>query len=388
MKKLYLHVGCGKTGSSALQVWLHNQTSSFAKLGIFYPTYTTAKLPVYQITSGNGWTCFQLLKGKKIDELKIRLQTDFESGFSAVIYSSEAFQNFDQTDLITLKQLSLEIGFEIVVIAFVRDIHDFLYSDYVQNVKRNSLYCSWHAYATEVGTLQHFNVVSLYAQHFENIKVLHYDYTNGSRVDRALLTCLNIEPSAIPEMESRKVNRTLTISETYALVHLNNTMNSLGVPNKEQISRQISDYLIYENPEKEVFFPFQEEVVQHLQNRFGEAVKDFNSKFEVNLEICPAGKEGGRYKHDGDPASEIADFSKVYSLAFRIILNRPEAFSELDYLVNRDRYLVDQLRQKAIEAETTNLDLSYHLMKAALQLRPDGPVIQKKMKEYEAKRKT
>ena len=54
MKKLYLHVGCGKTGSSALQVWLSQIAGELEKTGILYPLHGATPLDDYTISSGNG----------------------------------------------------------------------------------------------------------------------------------------------------------------------------------------------------------------------------------------------------------------------------------------------------------------------------------------------
>src|SRR3990167_4885765 len=120
MKTLYLHIGCGKTGSSALQVWLNNSHDKLESQGVNYP-YVKRDLLPYHTSIGNGFAFITSLKkgcfSREIDEL-------FDAGASKVLLSSEAFQDLADEDLLALKIHADRSLFRVVVIAYVRDVYD------------------------------------------------------------------------------------------------------------------------------------------------------------------------------------------------------------------------------------------------------------------------
>jgi hypothetical protein len=69
MKKLYIHAGGSKAGSSAIQNFLTIHADELRKLGFFYKT-TTKLEHDWMITSGNGYELFKRLRNyQSIDSI-------------------------------------------------------------------------------------------------------------------------------------------------------------------------------------------------------------------------------------------------------------------------------------------------------------------------------
>jgi len=91
MAKYYIHVGPGKTGTSAIQNWFLNNQSELKKQSIYYPSH---KLDSNGISSGNVRTLFDVDKDdikfneSKVEKLK---QIVADKNYESVVLSSEAF---------------------------------------------------------------------------------------------------------------------------------------------------------------------------------------------------------------------------------------------------------------------------------------------------------
>lgn len=92
MKKVIIHAGPGKTGTSAVQHWLNNNSVILEKNGFWYPEHTTDSNNVssgnlnwiLDKSENNQWNVSQ----KKIDKIKEELE---KSQFHTLILSSEFF---------------------------------------------------------------------------------------------------------------------------------------------------------------------------------------------------------------------------------------------------------------------------------------------------------
>jgi len=127
---ILIHVGPPKSGTSAIQKWLTENTQSLKNAGVFYPSHLT---DANGVSSGNLLSLFEHnLKGelKFSKEKKRKLLSDFnESNASTLLLSSEFF--FRQLDL-----LSEEFP-EAKFIAYLRFPIEVIESSYNQGVKRH-----------------------------------------------------------------------------------------------------------------------------------------------------------------------------------------------------------------------------------------------------------
>lgn len=142
-KKLILHIGLGKCGTSSLQSFLALNSGALSNLGMYYPEIESVEnAKEGHITSGNGnllacsllnETHFFYHEGyhEKMENLKGMLRLREEN---TVILSSEMFSvlNSDQaSDFVN--QLNLW-GFEVTVICYIRRQDEIALASYVQGL--------------------------------------------------------------------------------------------------------------------------------------------------------------------------------------------------------------------------------------------------------------
>ena len=118
---LHLHIGCGKTGSSALQLWLAQNAQSLSRAGILYPLFNikAKKLGNYSITSGNGVTAVNALQGEDCESF-------FESLLKKndqILLSSETFQTATVNQLRKLKDICDANDVHVNIIVYLRDLY-------------------------------------------------------------------------------------------------------------------------------------------------------------------------------------------------------------------------------------------------------------------------
>ena len=141
MKKLYLHIGLHKTGSTAIQHFLWSEHKSLNKLGISYPSigidYFAHQDLAYEINNDSR---------KNIDSDILPCLIDYieTTNFDKYIISSENFEFSKDDDIKKLKEKLKEINVELYVICYLRAQEDFLISEYNQRVK--------HGYCTQTFT--------------------------------------------------------------------------------------------------------------------------------------------------------------------------------------------------------------------------------------------
>ncbi len=272
-RKLYLHIGCGKTGSSALQLWLYQTREDFEEAGYFYPVGEGKEPGEYEITSGNGKLLIDALEAQRAESY---LQKLFRR-HSRIIFSSEAFQGIDGAKLKTLRELQEKLRFDITVIVYVRDLYDVLYSLYHQRIKRHLETESFAHFVRQTKIVQQFHVLRRYEKFFDRIEVLHYDSEKARGLDRAFCRALEIEDGGIPPMASRKVNRSLSVFEAELLRRINALFLDHCPPDPE-FARELSDTLIYADPEKETEIYFDPKLLQVLRRRFSKEIGRINRR--------------------------------------------------------------------------------------------------------------
>jgi len=271
VKKLFLHIGAGKTGSSALQNWLHENHENLKRKGIFYPLFDQKIKNPYQITSGNGVIFIKkYLLNASLDDF---FTTNTFQNFNLLL-SSELFQKIEEIDLLYLKNIALSYGYEIEIILFVRNLYDMAYSSYQQLIKKHLYIKSFEEYVNSIEKFQQFEVLKKYETVFENINVIHYNSCLGLGIDSALCEVLKI--SCLPKMKNKKVNRSLSIFESELLKQINKLIIDNKIPT--HVSSDILHMLINKNPEKETELIFTEKLL-HQFSKFQKDIEELNTKY-------------------------------------------------------------------------------------------------------------
>jgi len=130
-KRIVVHTGPGKTGSSAIQAWLIGHADFLSANGIFFPTY---KLSKESISSGNRDAVLSAQGNGtwKVDVDKVNhLLASFERSECSILLLSSEFFFFHIT---AIHKLIPHAEF----VAYIRNPVELLESNYNQGIKRNA----------------------------------------------------------------------------------------------------------------------------------------------------------------------------------------------------------------------------------------------------------
>ncbi|WP_158161423.1 hypothetical protein [Grimontia hollisae] len=248
-KNVVIHVGPGKTGSSALQAWLNSHNKILFQHGIFYPEHT---VDTNGISSGNIDTIANHNQNgsRTLNEKKLtRLLNEFEqSEAHTLLLSSEYF-------FAMLRPLFAQLP-NARYVGFIRDPLEHHESDYNQRVKLHSHYLPFHA------SLASFPAIDAFARVMDDCKGINLQlrpygkglFYGGSIVSDLLFL---IAPAfVLPENETIDCARVVNPSYDYATREFKRLLNYFPIQHLElALHRQLqkrpaSDVHISVIPEK------------------------------------------------------------------------------------------------------------------------------------------
>jgi hypothetical protein len=270
---LYLHIGGGKTGSSAIQNYLELNADELGKYGIAYYNKINISSP-YEITSGNGIPLVSaLLSGNESSDIETLIKSYIghqEKG----ICSSEMFSELKKEHFEAIIRCANKIDVNIQIIIYVRDVIPYLLSAYDQRIKRH-------------GECRPFNkwVSSFYYKHFvtlneistlfdkKSISIIHYE-TSATDLIGSFFGALGVNMLISQNGgDSTIVNRSLCRDERSAIRAINRITGGL-------YSTEISDMLISINPNTTSDkMALDCGTVNYLQTRFQDQVSWMNKYF-------------------------------------------------------------------------------------------------------------
>ena len=245
--KLFLHIGHGKTGTSAIQSALAIASDDLAKRGINYPIQQSLRdrASRLEITSGN-WE--PIPEASLTDQLLEIAKSNYNN--STIVLSSESL--FWLIPELIQEKSTWEAHIDLHIILAVREIEEMLSSEYQQRVKRHGdampleqflrarhFVSSHHAKAAEViESMTQSNITNTiinYSEHKRDISKLIFK----------LIGAEDLYPSS--QMTGAIINRSMSRKELEILI----TINALYFSRFPWISTRISDALIKNQPKLE-----------------------------------------------------------------------------------------------------------------------------------------
>ena len=176
-KKLFLHIGHGKTGTTAVQSALAIASADLNSHGIYYPIDKNEqqKAANFAITSGN----WKHNPEQKLSEQCLELVQSIPPSKSLALSSESLFWHIQ--DMIECKK-EWEDHLEIHVILAVRELEEMLSSEYQQRVKRHGekdpLSNSWGVDNLSHLTIKAAEVLQAIKHQISNT-VINYSITSG-----------------------------------------------------------------------------------------------------------------------------------------------------------------------------------------------------------------
>ena len=245
--KLFLHIGHGKTGTSAIQSSLAIASDNLRGKGINYPIGSTLRdrASRLEITSGN----WEPKTDISLSDQLLSIAEKNQDG-SAIILSSESL--FWLIPELIKNKSQWKNKLDLHIILAVREIEEMLSSEYQQRVKRHGdampleqfirarhFVSSHHEKAAEViGLMSQENITNTiinYSRHKKDI----------SQVIFKLIGAEELYPAE--QMSGAIINRSLSAKELEILI----TINAIYYNKYPWISTKISDALIKKQPKIE-----------------------------------------------------------------------------------------------------------------------------------------
>jgi len=272
MKKLYLHIGLGKTGSSALQSWLSLNAEALARQGIDYAD-TVPEVKYGESLSGNGSILHQACVDLDFDEVQ-RLLTStyfFTPGNDIAVISCELFQGARPAAIARLSQICRDNGIDVTVVAYVRSAYEGLYSTYMQFVKRSNYTHSFGEHESDTTLEVQMSYLRRYLDVFgDKMVVLNYDEAKKD-IYASFASVVGIDGGSLKKLKV-KVNRSLTMQEADVLRRINALHHG-------DFSTPVSNYIIGLDPDVETPVRYERSLVERVRANTEADVRWVNEHF-------------------------------------------------------------------------------------------------------------
>ena len=299
--KLFLHIGHGKTGTSAIQSSLAIASERLAALGIEYPIDTKLRDRASQleITSGNWKANSEASLTDQLLEITRRNKKN-----STIILSSESL--FWLIPDLLSRRTDWGDFIDLHIIMAVREVEEMLSSEYQQLVKRHgnsmllgqfirtrNFVSSHHAKAAEI--------IDLMSQHKTSNTIINYS-KHRKDISRLIFKLIGAE-EAYPEdkMTGAVINRSLSRKELDFLIMI----NKLYHKEFPSISTKISDALIKRQPNLEAGqCKISEKQLEKIYKKNETALQKINTCLDVNEQLSTYSVPNKQPKEDTHSSAE------------------------------------------------------------------------------------
>lgn len=359
MKKLYLHIGHGKTGSTSIQNYLDSNKDVINNQGYFYCGINLNSLGKDRSWKDTPWGFNSIPKEEfanvYFDELQKYFSIADNLGCSNLIMSNEGYA--DQMDKLTqFIELAANHGIEVNVIYYIRHPYDWMISAYQQwGVKHKS-------YKGEIKPFSEFR---------------HQD--KESPFEETLTKLAPLKNTKNVNIHIKKIEESIekdVVKDFLNYIGLS-TVNYIKTSTNEKLSlSEEAFYYIYNNKQKDITLPHKAHSIKMSLNDNHNEYNKYCQNFDIKLassSLKSCLNKTNKLIENPYCDKEITSKPTTDYLTFNIIKNHLDLLDKID---------VDRLRDLAMKLEDTDLEVSLELMELASLFRPKGPLITKKISEY------
>jgi hypothetical protein len=286
-KTLCLHVGMGKTGTSALQVAFVRNRKQLAANGILYPEHSSDTAALRgEVVSGNAMKLVKYLDPRIPAD--IERQETFLAEFTRtihnapeprVLFSSEFLYSANPDRFGSFCRHLMDEGIKVEVAVYVRDIAGHALSLYSQVVKRSLFPGTFMDFITPGEGIRYTpnlrgrirRMLTLVGE--ESMHVMHYDSDRDQLMESFMRNVFGIEELDEYDLTHGQVNRSLTDHEIELMRYMNGRLrdtSGAGV---------VSQVLISRPPLKDGKLSMTEEHLSLLEEQFIPDVEWVNETF-------------------------------------------------------------------------------------------------------------
>lgn len=275
--KLILHMGMPKTGTSALQVLFAKNRDVLEKYGVIYPNSKFDGQAVNEkITSGNGVELAKFFNpnlphhGNFSNYLNV-LEKILKSNAGKTILFSSEFLSLARGDRYNqLIDLMTKHDVELTCVFYVRSVVGHAISAYSQYIKRHKYSQTFNHFIKHDLNYAFWTLNNALEKGHNKVVIRNYDEAKKNIYYDFLLNVLNLKEVNDFELPAKAVNRSLSKEELKILRQLNRNFTN----NKQ--STVISDYFIYNNPDKKTEKEISVEDLSYLESLYSEQIKSIN----------------------------------------------------------------------------------------------------------------
>jgi hypothetical protein len=362
LKKIIIHAGGGKAGSSAIQNYCELHHEQLETKGYAYENRINISSEK-QITSGNGYLLSRSLinETNKNDEIDLILKSYFGKCDFAIC-SSEHFSNLDADHWRRLWFACSRLSIDISIVYIVRDVLPYFQSGYDQAVKYHGEYNQFDDWVEGAKWLHIYalrNILSIVPRN--RVKVLHYESIMDSLIV-TFLKSIDVGLNFNIENDHFRVNRSLTMDERAILCMANKMLGS-------RYSKDLFNFLIGHNEGTQVQHVNLDKTIHEKINlKYLGDVKWINSLFfngAPTVKIVSSSQEIG--SKDSNQLSTLKDFSPSYE-AMRLLslwsLEKLRSANQVDVksLLNNLKTLADNSVCENINELPPDFDALYYLV--------------------------
>jgi len=368
MKKVFLHVGLHKTGSSSIQTSLFKSRLELEKQGF---SYFCEDFDGKEKALPQHWVHLDQFNVPTIKEMKKFNSLIASQPSQNVIVSIEALAWFMNVESVKNVRTALK-GFDVEVIVYLRR-QDKQMVSYHQEGSKDRIKPSAVYYGSSLHPFQNLkrkeyldyetrmdSWASVFGKGNITVKIFEPDLLDDKDVVKDF--CNQVGLVNIPSI---RVNESLGFEAT----KIGQLINLSGLRNAEW-SKKIRKACSNEGK----LLPSRAEA-QKFYDEFKESNSSLNSKFNINQSSYLFDEDFSSYPEDGQYLWTEESANQAIIKILKLLDKKSEA---------PDSY-VNLLRDDALKLEKSDLGMAYSLMKRALELRPHGPLIKKKVAEYEEK---
>ena len=286
-KTVILHVGAGKTGTSAIQTWLARNLRRLEKHGIAYPEPPEGfDLAVEgKITTGNATPIVEYVvqrrRPRSFDEAAFFAWLDgvLRRPADTVLFSSETLPGGDRKRFAALKAHLEERGCRVEIIYAVRNAADHVFSRWGQMVKRHGSTLTWDQFCRD-GTVPFLRVLDSFSGIFgpDAVHVINYERHKHDIVRRMMSI---VTPADLGDTRVGRVNRSLSMREMELMRVFNTELSRHKPPAvvSNRLATDLSDHFIYAADLPPMRLALTAEQFARLNETLGETVETLNRRY-------------------------------------------------------------------------------------------------------------
>ncbi len=312
MRRIFIHAGLSKTGSSAIQHFLESNKIFLQDIGL---KYYSDNINLNEINSGNAEKLYYSIIQSNYNEVKNFLLKHSSLDIPSIL-SSETLGYLTSDQWNFLKKVCEECSIKIEkIIFYLRNVEKFLTSSYDQGLKRHGMSLSFSEYISSHEWTHYESCMNLSRSFDSDVLVpLHYESWCKNLLESFFSKICDISVNfkdLVDKSQKKRVNRSLTCLEREYLKKINTKFGMV-------YSEKISNMLLAANPDKiDSEYSIDEDTRQLLQKRFQGQVDWVNNYFFGNKPLVSClGKSILAY-----PESSESIFSPQDENTYRLLLD-------------------------------------------------------------------